>query len=177
VGGSIILGLIVLLEEKCRKPRRILERYWSLLIAFLIVVLEIYAHEIPFEPVEFQNPARVVWIMCLIYTSVTALCLGLIVQSWQMQCRFTRNKWRLVFWIHVLLLPALTSIVMGHGTIQVSTYDLSLEREQFQNLHWYTGDVKDFLIWLVPLDVVLIILWAIVAGFKNKPGRPEPEPA
>jgi hypothetical protein len=66
---------------------------------------------------------------------------------------------------------------MGLGEIQVSTYDLSLEREQFQYLHWYTGDVKDFLIWLVPLDVVLIILWAIVAGFKNKPGRPEPEPA
>jgi hypothetical protein len=91
-----------------------------------------------------------------------------------MQCRFTRNKWRLVFWIHVLLLPALTSIVMGHGTIQVSTYDLSLEREQFQNLHWYTGDVKDFLIWLVPLDIVLIVLWAIISVFKNKSGRPEP---
>jgi hypothetical protein len=66
---------------------------------------------------------------------------------------------------------------MGLGEIQVSTYDLSIEREQFQNLHWYTGDVKDFLIWLVPLDVVLIMLWAIIAVSKNKSGRPASGPA
>ena len=152
-------------------------RYWSLLVACLIVVLEVYARRIPFEPVEFQNPARVVWIMCLIYTTVTALCLGLIVHSWQMHRRFTRNNWRLVFGTHLILFPALTTIVLGLGKIQVSTYDLSLEREQFQSLHWYTGDVKDFVIWLVPLDIVLIVLWAIIAVFKNKSGRPDLKPA
>jgi len=148
-----------------------LKRYWSLLAASLLVVLEVYARGIDFEPVEFQNPARVVWIMCLIYTTVTALCLGLIVHSWQMQRRFTRNKWRLVFWAHTLLVPGLTTIVLGLREIQVSTYDLSLEREQFQKLHWYTGEVKDYLIWVVPLDIVLSIFWAIVALFKNKSGR------
>lgn len=157
--------------------RFFLRRYWSLLAAFLIVVLEIYARGIPFELVEFQNPARLVWIMCLIYTTVTALCLGLIFHSWRMQHRFAKNKWRLVFWTHVLLFPALATIVLGLGEIQVSTYDLSLEREQFQNLHWYTGDVKDFLIWLVPLDVVLVVLWAIIAGFKNKSSKPDSRPA
>ena len=157
--------------------RRFLKRYWSLLVASLIVVLEVYARGIPFEPVEFQHPARVVWIMCLIYTTVTAICLGLIVHSWQMQRRFTRNKWRLVFWTHVLLFPALTTIVLGLREIQVSTYDLSLEREQFQHLHWYAGDVKDHLIWLVPLDIFLIVIWTIVALFKNKSGRPTPGPA
>jgi hypothetical protein len=163
--------------EAMSMVRRFLKRYWSLLVASLIVVLDFYARHIDFEPVEFQNPARVVWIMCLICTTVTALCLGLIVHSWQMQRRFTRDKWRLVFWTHVLLFPALISIAMGLGEIQVSTYDLSIEREQFQNLHWYTGDVKDFLIWLVPLDVVLIMLWAIIAVSKNKSGRPASGPA
>jgi uncharacterized membrane protein len=115
--------------------------------------------------------------MCLIYTVVTAACLGLIIHSWQMQSRFTRNKWRLLFWTHVLLFPALTTIVLGLGEIQVSTYDLSLEREQFQYLHWYTGDIKDFLIWFVPLDALLIVLWAIVALFKNKSGRPDSKPS
>jgi len=37
--------------------------------------------------------------------------------------------------------------------------------------------VKDFLIWLVPLDVVLIMLWAIIAVSKNKSGRPASGPA
>jgi uncharacterized membrane protein len=150
------------------KPRQLFDRYWSLLAAFLISAFALYSRSIEIEPVFFQNPARVVWIVCLIYTTVTALCLGLIVHSWQVQRRFTRNKWRLVLWTHILLFPALTTIVLGLGTIQVSTYDIALEREQFQSLHWYTGDVKDFLIWLVPLDVVLIFLWAIVAAFKNK---------
>ncbi|MGD0730238.1 MAG: hypothetical protein ABR956_03170 [Terracidiphilus sp.] len=153
-----------------------LNRYWSLLGAFLIVVLEIYVRGIPFERVGFQNPTRVVWIICLICTAVTALCLGLIVHSWQMQRRFTRNKWRLVFWTHVLLFPALTTIVLGLREIQVSTYDLSVEREQFQNLHWYTADLKDFLIWLVPLDVILIVPWAIMAVFKNKSGGSDSRP-
>jgi hypothetical protein len=156
--------------------RLFLKRYWSLLVASLIVVLDVYVRFIDFEPVEFQNPARVVLIMCLICTTVTVLCLGLLVHSWQMQRRFTRNKWRLVFWTHVLLFPALIAIVMALGEIQVSTYDLSLEREQFQNLHWYTGNVKDFLIWFVPLDVFLIILWAIIAVFKGKSARPASGP-
>jgi hypothetical protein len=157
--------------------RRLLKRYWSLLVASLIVVLEVYARGIPFEPVESQNSARVVWIMCLIYTTVTALCLGLIVHSWRMQRRLARNKWWLVFWTHVLLFPALTAIVLGLGEIQRSTYDLSLEREQFQYLHWYTGDIKDFLIWFVPLDALLIVLWAIIAAFKNKPNSSASGPA
>jgi hypothetical protein len=152
---------------------RFLKRYWSLLIAYLLVVLEVYARGMDFEPVEFQNPARVVWIMCSIITTVTVLCFGLIVHSWQMQRQHAGNKWRLVFWTHVLLFPALTTIVLGLGTIQVSTYDLSLEREQFQNLHRYAGVAKDFLIWLIPLNLILIVLWAILAGFNDKPSRPD----
>jgi hypothetical protein len=37
------------------------------------------------------------------------------------------------------LFPVLTTIVLGLGEIQVSTYELALEREQFQILHWYTA--------------------------------------
>jgi uncharacterized membrane protein len=157
--------------------RRFLKRFWSLLLAFLIVIVEAYARGIEFETVFFQNSARVVWMMCLIYTTVTVLCLGLIVHSWQMQRRFTRNKWRLVYWTHFLLLPALTTVVLGLGTIQVSTYDLSIEREQFQYLHMYSGHIKDHLIWLVPLDTILIIVWAFVAVIKNKSSRPDSKPA
>jgi hypothetical protein len=151
--------------------QRFLRRYWSLLVAYLIAVLEVYASGIEFEPVAYQSPARVVWIMCLICAAVGALCLGLLVHSWKMQRRFAINKWRHVFWAHVLLFPALCSVVFGLRTIQVSTYDIALEREQFQYLHWSTGSVKDFLIWFVPLDFVLIFLWAIVAVIKNKPSR------
>jgi hypothetical protein len=63
--------------------------------------------------------------------------------------------------------------VLGLGEIQVSTYDLAIEREQFQYLHWYTGHIKDYLIWLVPLDIILIAFGAIVAIVNNKSSRPE----
>jgi len=149
-----------------------LSRYWSLLAAFLILALEACIGSIDLEPVAFQNPARVVWIMCFIVTNVTVLCFGLIVHSWQLQRRLARNKWRLVLWTHALLFFALTAIVLGLGEIQRSTYDLSIEREQFQDLHWYAGDVKDYLIWIVLLDLVLIGVWAIIASFKKKPTGP-----
>jgi hypothetical protein len=141
------------------------------------MVAAVFARGIEFEPVGFDNPTRVVWNICLIYSTVTALSLGLLAHSWLMQRRFTRNRWRLVFWAHVLLFPALTTIVLGLGGIQRSTYDLSLEREQFQTLHWYSGDVKDHFIWLVPLDVILIVVWAVVAVCKNKSSRPDSKPA
>jgi hypothetical protein len=71
----------------------------------------------------------------------------------------------------------LTTVVLGLGKIQVSTYDLSIEREQFQYLHWFSGDVKDHLIWLVPLDIMLIIVWVVVAALKNETSRPDSNPA
>lgn len=109
--------------------------------------------------------------MCLICSIVIALCLGLLVHSWRMQRRYARNKWRLVFSAHVLLFPTLCTIVLGLRKIQVSTYDIALEREQFQYLHWYTGYVKDILIWAVPLDIVLIFLWTMVAVCKSESSR------
>jgi hypothetical protein len=160
-----------------RVVRQLLSRYWSLFAASFIMALAIFARGIEIEPVEFQNPARVVWLMCSIIATATVLCRGLTIHSWLMQRRFAQNKWRLVFWKHVILFPAITTIVLGLGRIQVSTYDLSLEREQFQYLHWYTGYVKDVLIWAVPLDIVLIVVFAVVALFKNKPGRPVSGPA
>jgi hypothetical protein len=157
--------------------RRFLKRYWSLFFACLIPVIVFYTDYIAADPMEFQNPVRVVWIMCLICAIVIALCLGLLVHSWQMQRRYARNNWRLVFWAHLLLLPALCTIVLVLRKIQVSTYDIALEREQFQYLHWYTGDVKDILIWTVPLDIILIFLWAMVAICKNESSRSATGPA
>jgi hypothetical protein len=115
--------------------------------------------------------------MCLIVISVIALSLGLLVHSWRMQRLYTRNNWRLVFWMNVLLFPALCTIVLGLRKIQVSTYDIALERGKFQYLHWYTGHVKDLLFWAVPLDIVLIFLWAMVAVCKSKSSRSVTGPA
>ena len=151
--------------------RQIFNRYWSLFFACLIPVIMLSSDAFADDPIYFKNPSRVVWIMCLIIIIITALCLGLLVHSWKMQRRFARNKWRLVLWMHVLLLPALCTIVLGLRKIQVSTYDIALEREQFQHLHWYTGDVKDILIWAVPINIVLIFLWTMVAICKNESSK------
>jgi hypothetical protein len=157
--------------EDMSMVQRFLKRFWSLFFACLIPVIVLYSDAFVDDPILFKNPSRVVWIICLIVIFVTAICLGLLVHSWQMQRLYTRNNWRLVFWTHVVLFPALCTIVLGLRKIQVSTYDIALEREQSQHLHWYTGEVKDILIWAVPLDIVLILLWAMVSICKNESSR------
>jgi hypothetical protein len=157
--------------------RRFLKRYWSLLVAFLIVALQVHGREIDLGLVDFLYPPKVVWTMCAAEVALTLLCLGLLFHSWHVQRGFARNKGRLVFWAHVLLLPAICSIVLGLSVIQLTTYDSATESDIFQSLHRYAGDAKDLLIWLVPLDLVLIVLWAIVAVFKSKSGRPDAGPA
>jgi hypothetical protein len=151
-----------------------LRRYWSLILAFIVPVIEFCTDSLADEPVFFENPARVVVILCVIYAALTFICLGMVIHSWQLQRRFTKNRWRLVFWTHVLFLPALSTVVLGLHKIQISTYDLSIEREQFQSLNFYTGEVKDRLIWLVPLNVALILIWGVVAIFNRKSGKPAP---
>jgi hypothetical protein len=158
--------------------RRFLKRYWSLIASPLVLVLQAYVPAIDFGPVGFHDPVKFVWIvLCMIETILIAICSGLIVHSWQVQCRFTRNKWWLVFWTHLLLFPALCSIVLGLDAVYASTYAIALERGQFRGVHRYAGEVEDYLIWVVTLDFFLIIIWAIISIFKNKSGRPDPGPA
>lgn len=154
------------------KPGLILRRYWSRLLAFVTVAVGVYMRGVELEPIGFQDPERVVWIVCLVCATVAGLCLVLVIHSWQTQCRVSRNKWQLTFWSHVLLFPVLTTIVLMLSAIQRSTYDLALERDQFQYLHFYSGRVKDFLIWTIPLDALLIVVWAAIAALKNKTGAP-----
>jgi hypothetical protein len=158
--------------------RRFLKQYWSLIASLLVVALQAYAPAIGFEPVEFHDPVKFAWtILCIIAIILIALCLGLIVHSWQIQRRLAKNQWRLAFWTHLLLIPALCSIVLGLDAVYDSTYAIALERGQFRGVHRYAGDSMGFLIWFVALDFVLMILWATIAIFKNKSGRPDPGPA
>lgn len=161
------LSVVLMIE-----PRLLLKRYWSLLLAFVTVAVGAYMRGIEFEPAVFQDPVRVVWIVCFVCATIAGLCLVLVIHSWQAQRRTSRNKWQLVLWSHVLLSPALTTIVLMLGEIQRSTYDLALERDQFQYLHFYTGRVKDALIWAIPLDALLILVWAAIAVLKSKTGTP-----
>jgi hypothetical protein len=105
------------------------------------------------------------------------ICSVLIVHSWQVQRRFTKNKWWLIFWTHLLLFPALCSIMLGLDAVYDSTYVIALDRGQFRGVHRYAGDGMGFLVWFVTLDFFLIIVWAIISTFKNRSGRPDPGPA
>jgi hypothetical protein len=156
--------------------RQFFWRYWSLVVAFLVVALEAATCGIDVEEIVFQDPVKAVWIICTVYIAATVLCVGLIVHSWQIQRRYARDVARRVLWAHILLFPAISTLVIGLEQIQVFTYDLDIEHGQFQYLHWYMLEVRDYLIWAVPLDVVLIVLWAVVAALKNKSGRSMPGP-
>jgi len=170
------------------KARQIFGRYWSLAIACLIPLLDSYADRFPEGPIESQGQSiaaqsNVVTTLCLIYGVGAAICLGLLIHSWVMQRRLTRNMWRLVFWTHVLLFPAFITLILGLHRIQTYTYDLAADFQRwgggvwYQSLHFHAEDVAEKLIWLVLLDAILIILWAIVAAFKNKSSRPVSGPA
>jgi len=87
----------------------------------------------------------------------------LLAHAWKIQRAHTKGKWQLVFWAHVLLLPLLAVVVFGLHNIQNATYDFSVEHDRFQMLNFRARQAKDVLIWLLPLDVVLIVIWGIVA--------------
>jgi hypothetical protein len=162
-----------------------LDRYWSLLLALLVPFLAPYADHVP--DVELFNTqedaSNAVLTLCFIYGAAAAMCLGLLVHSWVMQRRSTRNKWWLVFWTHALLFPALAATVMGLHRIQTFTYELSADFQRwgggrwYQDMHFYAEDGAEKLAWIAALDCVLIILWAVVACLKKKSGKPAPRPA
>ena len=153
------------------------KRYWSLLAAFLVLVIMMFADSFTGDLSDLKNPAVGVWLLCSSYAALAALCLGLAVHSWQMQRRHTRNIWRLAFWTHVLVLPVLCATVLGLDVIQVDTYDLAIIERQFQGLHWHSGDLKDHLISFVPLNLILILVWAAISVVKNAPSGSDPRHA
>jgi hypothetical protein len=100
-----------------------------------------------------------------------------------MQRRYAKNKWRLVFWAHVLVFPALAVPALGIHHIQTYTYELAADFQRwgggrwYQSLHFYAEDAGDKLILLAMLDAVLVIIWSVIAAFKNRPGKPASGPA
>jgi hypothetical protein len=160
----------------------IVKRYWSLLVALFIPLVQSYADRIP-DPIEHQDPSNAVMALCFIYGAGVAICLCLLLHSWMMQRRCARNKWRLVFWTHALLLPALVTIGLGFHRLQTYTYELAVDFQHwgggrwYQDLHFYADGVEDRLFWFVLLDFVLVVFWAIVAALKNKTSRPVSGPA
>lgn len=170
--------------------KRFSKRYWSLFAALTIPFLESYTDRIPADPAEYlsqpnaiQIASNAVLTLCFIYGIGAAICLGLVVHSWTMQRRYAKSRWRLVLWAHVLIFPALAVPALGLHEIQTYTYELAADFQRwgggrwYQSLHFYAEDAGDKLIWLSMLDVVLIVVWAILAACKNRSGRPASEPA
>jgi hypothetical protein len=170
--------------------KRFLKRYWSLFAALSILFLESYTDRVPADPTEYLNQSNAVQYasnavltLCIICGIGAAICLGLVAHSWTMQRRYAKNKWRLVFWAHVLIFPALAVPALGLHQIQTYTYELAADFQRwgggrwYQSLHFYAEDAGDKLIWLAVLDAVLVIIWSVIAALKNKPGRPASGPA
>ena len=157
--------------------RRFAERYWSFLVALSVPFLVAHSNRIAEEPSYYREPARVFWIVCIIYATVTVLCLGLLVHSWLIQRRCARNGFRLVFWTHLLLLPWLSTIVLALGKIMRSTRDLPKARGPFELIFFTVAEVRDYLKVLFLVNILMAVLWAIVAALKNKSSRPVSGPA
>lgn len=139
-------------------------RFWSLIaaasISFLVFRTGFFADSIVGEA---PNAAAWVWCLCALALGGACTNIVLLEHSWKIQRIHAKGKWQQVFWFHLLLLPLLAVVVFGLHNIQVATYDFSIEHDRFQMLNFRAGQVKDVLIWLLPLDVLLILIWGIVA--------------
>jgi hypothetical protein len=122
--------------------RRLLMRYWSLVIACFVPVLDARLDRIP-DPIENTDPSKLVLTLLFLYGCGTLICLSLLVHSWIRQRRFAKNIWTVIFWTHALILPALITIGLGLQRIQTYTYPLAVDYQRwgggrwYQNLHFY----------------------------------------
>ena len=144
--------------------KQFLIRFWSLIAAVLISYVTIRAG--PFaDSISGETPNAVVWVWSLCALALGGTCMNIILleHSWKIQRTHAKRKWQRVFWAHLLILPLLVVVVRGLHNIQIATYDFSIEHDRFQMLNFRVGQVKDVLIWLLPLDVFLIVIWGTVA--------------
>ncbi|MDR3755145.1 MAG: hypothetical protein P4K93_05995 [Terracidiphilus sp.] len=144
--------------------KQFLIRFWSLIAAVLVSYLTFRAD--PFaDSISGETPNAVVWVWSLCALALGGTCMNIILleHSWKIQRTHAKGKWQRVFWAHLLILPLLVVVVRGLHNIQIATYDFSIEHDRFQMLNFRAGQVKDVLIWLLPLDVFLIVIWGIVA--------------
>jgi hypothetical protein len=138
------------------KTRPIFERYWSLVVAFILPVIEIVVE------LKYAYPDNE-----LTRVTVSVLCLALLIHSWFMQRRYVKNKWRLAFFTLVLSLIALGPLWLGLNVIRFYSYDLGADYQRnstlwYHNLYWYTVELQDTIILLAKVLGIAVVLWAIV---------------
>lgn len=117
-------------DESMSTARKLLRRYWSLVIASLIPIMDSQIDRVP-DPIENQDPSKLVLTLIFLYGFGVLICSALLVHSWMMQRRFAMNKWRVIFWTHVLLLPALITTGLGLHRIQTYTYELAADFQRW----------------------------------------------
>lgn len=161
---------------------RLLKRYWSLVVACLIPFLDSQIDRV-LDPIENQDPSKLVLALIFLYCLGALICLGLLIHAWMAQRRLAKNKWTVVFWTHVLLLPALITAGLGVHRIQTYTYELAVDYQRWGGGRWYQnlhGDVDgqaERLFYFLLLDMVLVVVWAFVAIYKNKSSQPDSKSA
>jgi hypothetical protein len=148
--------------------KQFLIRFWSLIAAVLISFVAFRAGFFA-DSIVGETPDAAAWVWCLCAVALGGTCANavLLAHAWKTQRIHARGKWQRVFWAHLLLLPLLAVVVFGLHNIQVATYDFSVEHDRFQMLNYRAGQAKDVLIWFLPLDVLLIVIWGIVALINN----------
>jgi hypothetical protein len=162
--------------------QRLLNRYWSLVVAFLVPLLDAHFDRIP-DPIENSDPSNLVLTLLFLYGFGTLICLSLLVHSWIMQRRFAKNIWNVIFWTHVLILPASITVGFGLQRVQTYTYELAIDYQRwgggrwYQNLHFDVDSLAEKLFYFLLLDMILVVAWATVAVYKNKSSRPDSKPA
>jgi hypothetical protein len=100
-------------------------------------------------------------------------CMILLIHSWFLQRRYTRNRFHLLFWTVVLFLPMLGATWLGLSVIRADTYNYAVDYQRHlgdfrQSLYWNVVKIQDLIVWIARVDLPFILLMAAVSSWKRK---------
>lgn len=146
------------------------KRYWSFITGYLIAAALFFLKEFIGDPGIDPFSRGYVYFLCVVCIGLIIVCFAFLIHSWIRQRKAAKSFWSLLFRTLLSFLPAFISIIFGLGKIQVATYDLSIEHEQFQKLHLYCLEIREHLFIPALINILLIPPAAIMAFLKRKSG-------
>jgi hypothetical protein len=128
-------------------PRNFGIRFWSLALALLVPVVEIFAEG---GHIDYEVERAV----------VAFLGISLLVHSWFMQRRDVKSIWSLAFWTLLLTLFALGFLWLGLNSIRGSTYPNDPHASNLA--YWFAVEWQDRIIFLARVLAAALGVWIVV---------------
>ncbi len=126
-----------------------IHRYWSLLLAFVLPVVEFFSEGGIGHFVDYEITREV----------LSVICIALLIHSWFMQRGNLQSRWRLAFWTLFLSLVALGPLWLGLNVIRAYSYPENWKTDValYENICY----LQDIVEQLAKILGIAVTLWAI----------------